>query len=130
MVKQVNKELYDLICTWWEARSWPVIPWTTLPSNGYVVYEDEKPIIAGFLYLSDSALGMIEWIVASPDTTKEERARGFDRLMEELLKTAKENDIQILYTSLNHPKLIEKYEKHNFVKAETDVTNMICILGG
>lgn len=126
MIKSINDDLYKLICTWWEAHSWPALPQELLPKRGYVIYINEKPVIAGFVYKDEtSGFGMLEWIVSNPESTKEERDEGFRELVAHVESVGREIGIKFLFTYANHVSLIQKYQSNGFMVVDQNNTHLI-----
>jgi N-acetylglutamate synthase-like GNAT family acetyltransferase len=120
-IRMFEKTDYPQVSQWWTEHKWPSIDHEHLPENGYIV----EGYCAGFIYKTDSAFGLLEFVVANPKTDKDERAEALDLLLDTMIKKAKELKIKSLFTSLEHPKLIERYRKHGFMVSDTNMTNMI-----
>ena len=126
MVKKINDELYKILCEWWVARGWPILPHGLLPKIGFASFIGEKPVIAGFLYKdSTSWFGMMEWVVANPDTSQDERDAGFKELAEHICGEAKKVGIACLMTAVNNDRLIEKYKTCGFEEKDKGMTIMM-----
>lgn len=124
-VKQIDDELYDVICGWWRDHGWPVLPKELLPKHGYIVVLDGRPVIAGFLYKDVTAsFGMIEWIVADPKSTRDDRDKCFPSLIEKLLSSATECGVKLLVTTAIHKSLIGRLEKSGFVIDYDGITQL------
>lgn len=117
---EITKD-YPQVADWWFEQKWPIIDTKHLPRIGFIV----DGYCAGFLYQTDSAFGLLEFVIANPKTDKEERSKALDLLLETLIKQAKELNIKSLFTSLEHPKLLERYKKHGFNVSDTNMTNML-----
>lgn len=116
---------YEDIFNWWTKHNWaPIMP-HSLPTTGIVVENDSKKLCAGFLYRTDSNLCWMEFIISNPDSEKEERDISLDLLISELIIKAEEFNCKVIFSSINHPSLIERYKKHNFVETDKQMTNMI-----
>lgn len=125
MIRQINDDLYQILCGWWEARGVPALTKDLLGTQGYAYFLDDKPIIAGFLYKAEnSSFGMVEWIVSSPESTREQRNLGFKELMDRLLAEAKEAKIRLLMTTVKHHSLMKRMEGEGFFQDTQNVTQM------
>src|SRR3990167_5705734 len=115
MIRQIDDDLYQTICSWWKDRGAQAIPRDILPRRGYVVVEDGRPIIAGFLCKEETAnFWMLEWIVSNPSSTKEEIMRCFPELTAHVREAAKASGARFVYTTTNRPRLIEKLTAAGF----------------
>jgi hypothetical protein len=116
----ISSDYNDLV-NWWKAQKWTPVPEDHLPEYGLVI----DGIAAGFIYRTDSKFALLEFVIANPNTTKEERSEALDLIIDDLLFIAKELGHSTVFTSLEHPKLLERYEKHGFIPTDKNVTNMI-----
>ena len=70
-IRKLTENDWDTLVSWWEA--WP--KWNTpaqdfLPDNatsGLMIEKNNIPIVAGFLYFTNSSAVLLEWIVSNPD---------------------------------------------------------------
>ena len=123
-VRAFNKSDYSTVCEWWAAHKWPVIAYELLPSTGLIV-EDR---CAGFIYKTDSGFCLFEWVVSNPNTNKEERSEALDTLINEGIKLSKEMGFKVIFTCVSHPKLIERYKKHEYQVTDSNVTTFVRVL--
>lgn len=112
---------YATLSQWWEAYNWTPPPEDSLPSSGIVV----EGVCAGFLYITNSKMGIMEWIVGNPDASKEARAEAIEKTITAIQGMARGFGIKYLFSSIKHPNLIEHYERAGFVKTDTDMINFI-----
>ena len=67
---------YSMLEEWWKAWGWPPVSKDVLPDNGtggvMIEYKD-KPIVAGFIYWSNSGMCWFDWVVSDPDGNKRAR---------------------------------------------------------
>jgi len=121
-------EDYEKIQEWWTKQKWTPVPQDMLPDLGIIVSIDDKDVCAGFLYTSNSLTGWMEWIIADPETTKEERAKALEELIDNLLTLSKLKGKKYIVTSILHPKLMERLEAKGFIKTDQQMTNMVKVL--
>lgn len=120
-VKKFYPENLKEVNSWLEERKLPILYETFLPVTGFLV----ENTAVGFLYKTDSSLCWMEWIVTNPKSEKEARDVALDLVIESLLLEAKAWGAKAVFTSLNHPKLMERYKKHGFQVSDTNVTHFI-----
>jgi hypothetical protein len=123
-VRPVEFSDYVLLCSWWLAWGWAAPAPAMLPPTGYIVEVEGKPVLAGFLYQADSALGWVEWVIGNP-AFRLERKQALPALLEAIAVEAKRRGIQALFTSSNHPGLIEGYKAAGFGITDQNVTHLI-----
>jgi len=116
---------YTSLSTWWKAHDWPVMPPESLSQYGLVI----PGVAAGFLYKTDSNIAWLEFLISNPEVNKEARSKGLDAIIEGLSAEAKRLGFKTVFTSSYHPGLIKRYEKHQFVKTDENVTQLVRILG-
>ena len=120
-VRRYTSSDYSSLETWWKDQNWSSVPEDHLPEYGLIV----DGIAAAFLYRTDSKFALLEFVIANPNSSKEERSEALDLIIDNLLFVAKELGFSTVFTSLEHPKLLERYEKHGFVATDKNVTNML-----
>jgi hypothetical protein len=120
-VRQYKPSDYISVASWWVMHDWPVIDADHLPKHGFIV--DDKAV--GFLYMTDSKIAWLEFIVANPNVSKEDRSEALDLVINKLIDLAKELEFKTVFSSVTHPRLIERYKRHGFVVTDTGMTNMI-----
>ena len=49
--------------------------------GGFIVEKNDKPIVAGFLYLTNSKGALLEWIVSDPDYRESDRNNAIELLI-------------------------------------------------
>lgn len=124
-VVKVTEDNYPILEDWWKAHNWPVIPMDHLPKYGCIVYQDATPIIAGFVYKTDSAFCLFEFIVANPAIKGLRRRIAFDLLVATVVEYTKEIGGKSLFTSVSNASLMTKLESNGFIKTDTGMTNFI-----
>lgn len=120
-VRRVTREDYEALKGWWSAQKWEAPPLECLPTVGFMI----EDVCAGFLYQTDSAFSWLEFVIANPDTDKKVRSEALDLVINALTKASKELGYKAIYTTLNHPKLIERYQKHGFMKTDEGITALV-----
>ncbi len=120
-VRKYSPNDYFEISVWWKNQGWPGVPQDHLPETGFVV----EGIASGFLYKTDSKIAWLEFIIANPSTTKEERSEALDLIIDKLLETAKELNFKNVFSTAQHPKLLERYQKHGFTIGDQNMTNLM-----
>lgn len=79
------KEDYEVVKSWWVKHGGhPVTP-DVLPEYGLII----EQYCAGWAYKTDSSVALIEWIIANPDTDKQERDTALTILLQKLIDYCK-----------------------------------------
>ena len=75
-VRALEESDWDTLQLWWKIWQWPIMNKDMLPLDGcggLMVYKNNTPIVAGFLYLSNSKVAWLDWIISSPTYKEEDR---------------------------------------------------------
>jgi len=116
---------------WSQYKDWETspVPELLLPPYGAVVEVNNKIISAGFLYeTKGNGACWMEWVVADPKADKELRDKSLDLLFDTINARAKNEGYLFVFTCVMHAKLMERYERHGFIKGDSNMTNMIKVL--
>lgn len=84
-IRKLTENDWDTLVSWWDA--WP--EWVNpskgfLPDNGtsgLMVEKNNKPIVAGFLYFTNSEAVLLEWIVSDPEYKEKDRKKAIEMLI-------------------------------------------------
>jgi hypothetical protein len=120
-IKPFEESDHPLLCSWWEEHGWAPVSLNMLPKIGYIVDD----ICAGFLYINDSKLCHLEWIIADPKSDKNKRSEALNVLISTLCFTAKEYGCEAVFTATKHKSLIERYKSNGFFITDLDMTHLI-----
>lgn len=125
MIKKFTKKDHALLKKWWDLYKWPAIPLHFLP-DGFIAYVDDKPVIAGFLYIpKKGSISWFEWIIGNPFVSKEKREAGFKILLKSILKLAKKNKKTHIMTGSNNKTFLKKLESSGFIKTDDGISHYL-----
>lgn len=131
-VRNLIESDYDnLLLGWWKAWRWTAPPRDFLPKNGtggVMVEKDGVPIVAGFLYLTNSAIAWSEFIISDFQYKDIDRKQAVKIVIEELSVIAKQCGAKYIYTIVKNPSLQKIYEEMGFTNGSTKATEMFMIL--
>ena len=113
--RNLRESDWDTLCEWWSA--WP--EWNApgkdfLPKNGtggLMIRKNGIPIIAGFIYETNSASILLEWIISNPDYRDEDRQQAVEMLIIEAERKTKELGYNYMFTIGRNKNLIETHRK-------------------
>lgn len=100
-LRSLTEEDYSVICDWWTKWEWPILPKELLPQDGlggFMVEKNKKPIVAGFVYLTNSKGAWFDFIVSDPDYRENDR----DDAVELLISGAEQFCIDLGIKSILH----------------------------
>lgn len=118
-IRKLTEKDWDTLVSWWDA--WP--EWQTpskdfLPDNGkggLIIEKDGTPIVAGFIYLTNSKAVLLEWIISNPNYKENDRDLAIELLItgaENLVKTL---DYKFMFSITQHKKLMKTHEKLGWI---------------
>ena len=115
IARDLKESDWETLLKWWD--SWP--DWTApskdfLPDNGtggIMIEKNNKPIIAGFIYETNSASVLLEWIVSDPEYRDNDRREAVELLITEAEKSTKALGYNYMFTIGRNKRLIETHKK-------------------
>jgi hypothetical protein len=114
-VRILQDEDWDTLCGWWDSwPKWVNPPKSFLPDNGkggLMVEKNGKPIVAGFLYLTNSDAVLLEWIVSDPEYRDKDRKQALELLITSAENTCKALGKVYMFTIGRNKHLIETHKK-------------------
>ncbi len=117
---------YEAVCGWWTAQKWPTVPLSHLSGTGIVVSHDGKPAAAAWIYKTDSAYCLLEWIVASPEVRREARASALSALISSAKVAAQLMGFRSMFMTIKHESLAKRIRAQGFVATDSGMTNHVC----
>ncbi len=115
-------------------RGWSDWGWTApvkdfLPDNGkggIIVLDDGEPVCAGYLYITNSKVAWVDFIISNKEYRKKpHRGNAIGLLIETLTNLAKKNGSKFCYALIKHKSLQETYEKLGYIQGDSYTSEMI-----
>ena len=113
-VRKLEETDWDTLVNWWKWWRWPVMPKGFLPDNGtggLMAYKEDTPIVAGFLYFTNSDGVLLEWIVSNPDYREKDRKEALELLISTAEETCKLAGKKHMFSIGRNKHLIETHKK-------------------
>ena len=113
-VRKLEETDWDTLVSWWKWWRWPVMPKGFLPDNGtggLMVYKEDTPIAAGFLYFTNSDGVLLEWVVSSPDYREKDRKQALELLISTAEETCRLAGKKHMFSIGRNKHLIETHKK-------------------
>jgi len=86
--RAVTVKDWDMLVEWWDWwPGWTAPPQDFLPNHGtggFIVEKNNQPIVAGFVYFTNSKVAWVEWIISSPNYKEDDRQDAIEYLINEL----------------------------------------------
>tara|TARA_R110002074_G_scaffold384128_2_gene564673 strand:+ start:597 stop:1001 length:405 start_codon:yes stop_codon:yes gene_type:complete len=86
---------WNMLKSWWEGHKWPVPSKDALPDNatgGIIIEEQGKPVIAGFIFQTNSKGCWLEFIISNPEYKNDREI-----IIQELISVAERTAIKLGY---------------------------------
>lgn len=94
----LNGSDFEQVCSWFKERGLSSPSKDFLPLVGFIV----EDVAVGFMYKTDSCLGILDWFVSNPSADAVERMRAFDHIVTLLLAHAKTCHIKAVKAETNN----------------------------
>lgn len=120
-VRALQESDWEDLQSWWKWWRWPEVSKETLPLNGLgglMVYKGDTLVAAGFLYLSNSKVAWLDWIVSNPEYKEKDRKQAIELLINSLEEVAKQQDYNIIISITRSKHLIEAHKKLGYMVDE------------
>tara|TARA_R110002167_G_scaffold175749_1_gene375026 strand:- start:374 stop:784 length:411 start_codon:yes stop_codon:yes gene_type:complete len=114
-IRMLKSSDWDTLVSWWD--NWP--EWQTPPKDflpddgkgGFMVEKNGQPIIAGFLYITNSKAALLEWIISNPEYRDDDRKQAIELLIGGAEDVCKKQGIKYIFSIGRNKHLIEIHKK-------------------
>ena len=132
-IRELNDSDYeDILVGWWKDWGWQPPQKDFLPDDGkggIIVYDDDIPICAGYMYLTNSRVGWVDWIIYNRNyTNKELRKDAISLLVSRLTDICGLIGCKYIYALIKNESLINTYESLGYIKGDSYTSEMIKVL--
>ena len=132
-IRELNESDYDnILVAWWKQWGWEPPQRDFLPDNGkggIIVYDQDTPICAGFMYITNSKVAWVDWIISNKEYTKKpHRKDAIKLLVSTLTEICKNTGSKYVYALIKSRHLIETYEQLGYIKGDRYTSEMIKLL--
>ena len=130
IIRPLDENDYDnILFDWW--TDWGFTPPLKdfLPENatgGMIVYDEDTPVCAGFLYITNSKVALVNWIVSNKHYRKKpHRKLAIEFLIESLTDVAKNAGYKYSHVLVQSLALENTFEKLGYTKSITYTNELI-----
>jgi len=132
-IRELNETDYDdILVGWWNQWGWKSPEKDFLPNNGkggVIVFDGDIPVCAGFMYLTNSKVAWVDWIISNKEYTKKpQRKDAIKLLVSSLTDICKKAGSKYSYALIKNQSLIEMYESLGYIKGDSYTGEMIKVL--
>ena len=109
--RKLTEEDYNSLVNWWKWWRWTPIPKNFLPDNGtggIMIEKENKPIVAGFMYNTNSDAVVVEWIVSNPEYKNKDRKQAVELLLNTIEAVCKQQGKKEIQGDSSYGKQIER----------------------
>ena len=129
-IRELNESDYDdILVGWWKQWKWEPPQRDFLPNDGkggIIVYDKETPVCAGFMYLTNSKVAWVDWIISNKEYTKKpQRKDAIKLLVSSLTDICKKTGSKYSYALIKNQSLIGMYEQLGYLKGDSYTAEMI-----
>lgn len=133
IVRPLDDNDYDsILVEWWKMWGWEPVAKDFLPDDGkggIIIYDEDVPVCAGFIYTTNSKVAWVDWIVSNKEYRKKpERSEAIELLVQSLTNICKNTGHKYSYALIKHSGLVDTYKKLGYTKGDVYTGEMIKVL--
>jgi hypothetical protein len=113
-IRKLKESDWETLCSWWdEWPEWQNPPRDFLPDNGKggLMVEKDVPIVAGFIYYTNSKGALLEWVVSNPDYKEADRKQAIALLINAAEEVCRSNGVKYMFSIGRNESLIKTHEE-------------------
>jgi len=114
-IRMLKDSDWDTLVKWWDAwPKWKAPAKDFLPDNGkggFIVENQNEPIVAGFLYITNSKAALLEWIVSNPEYRQNDRQEAIELLINGAENVCRKQGIKYIFSIGRTKQLINTHKK-------------------
>jgi len=122
----------EILVKWWKQWRWTAPEKDFLPHNGnggLIVYDGDTPVCAGFVYITNSKVCWVDWIISNVEyKDRDNRKEAITFLIDSLTTVCKNSGAKYVYALIKNKSLIETYQDVGYIKADNYNQEMIKVL--
>ena len=127
-----NTDYEEILIEWWKQWNWEAPAKDFLPDDGkggMIVFDGYTPICAGFIYVTNSKVAWVDWIISNKEyRIKDKRKEAIRLLIESLTNICKNTGSKYGYALIKNQSLIQVYKDLGWSKGDGYTSEMIKIL--
>ena len=125
----IESDYDEILVDWWKDWGWEPAPKEFLPEEGkggVILYDGDTPVCAGFMYITNSKVAWVDWIISNKDYRKKpDRSIAIKMLIERLTEMCKVSGAKFVYALIKHSGLMETYQRLGYIKGDSYSHEMI-----
>lgn len=130
IIRELNETDYnEILVGWWHQWGWEPPQKDFLPNDGkggIIIFDEDTPVCAGFMYLTNSKVAWVDWIISNKEYTKKpQRKDAIKLLISSLTEICKVSGNKYVYALIKNGNLIETYKQLGYLKGDSYTAEMI-----
>lgn len=106
----------QIVNSWWSERNQLVIEKDYLSDYGVLAFINNKAVGCMWLYpVLSTKWSMIRFPITDPKSSKVDRELALDLIFDNIHNISKDMGYKYMFCTSNHPSLIKRLEKYNYV---------------
>lgn len=130
--RKLQESDWDTLKQWWSNwEGWTAPQRDSLPENGtggIIVEKEGIPIVAGFVYLSNSKTAFFDWVISNPDYKQEDRTEAIKLLITSIEYVIKTAGFKYLFTITRNKSLLKIHGELGYTIDPTKSHELVKIL--
>lgn len=118
------KDMPD-VHNWWEDQGWPQVPLNHLSTDGWIGEINGKKAVAAWVYHTNSAFCLLEFIVVNPEIRRAERAEAISKFIDYMVEYTRGLNFKTMFLTVKNESLISRLEKKGFQVSDRGMSNLI-----
>ena len=122
-IRNLQESDWDTLVSWWNGwRGWNAPSKDSLPKNGtggFMVEKDNTPIVAGFVYLSNSKTVFFDWVISNPEYKDKDRKEAIKLLINGMHHVIKDAGYKYVFSITRNPTLLKIHEELGYIIDKT-----------
>ena len=132
-IRPLNESDYqEILVDWWKQWDWTAPVKDFLPDNGkggMIVFDGDIPVCAGFVYVTNSSVAWVDWIISNKEyRVKGKRREAINLLIDSLTNISRNTGNKYAYALIKNQSLIQTYLNLGYAKGDSYTSEMIKIL--
>ena len=113
-VRNFSPADYAVLVSWYMQRGLDAPDSYLLPSTGVVVSKEGEDVAAAFMYRTDSPIAVLEGLISSPNSSREDRREAMGIALQALKEQALESGFRALSAVSSHEGVIDLLKSNGF----------------
>jgi len=131
-IRKLTPSDYDnTLVDWWKEWGWEAPAKDFLPDDGeggLMVLDNDVPVCAGFIYITNSKVSWVDWIISNKNYKNKNKHQAVRLLVDRLTELCKKSGSKYAYALIKHEGLVETYKDLGYTKADNYTQEMIKVL--